>query len=182
MDENGSQHRGDSPTLFEKCVSSLVPHIGLVKVERLGQRLNVPTQGRRVAQTGTKPFSLTAPGSDPQPGIEPGPHWWEADMLTARPPEHPLKQRRKATRKSPIDVLDGLQISCKRYVLPMQDKMAARALGHARSYGWHPKSCQLVITERWARTTTTQIPVDKRFQSLSPFFYKFILKNTCWAI
>ena len=36
--------------------------------------LNVPTQGQRVAQTGTKPFSLTAlPGSDPQLGIEPGP-------------------------------------------------------------------------------------------------------------
>ena len=47
-----------------------VPCIGLVKVERLGQRLNVPTQGQRVAQTGTKPFSLTALGSDPQPGIE----------------------------------------------------------------------------------------------------------------
>ena len=70
MEEDGSEHRGDSPTLFEKRVST-----GLVKVERLGQQLNVPTQGRRVAQTGTKPFSLTAPGSDPQPGIEPGPHW-----------------------------------------------------------------------------------------------------------
>ena len=63
------------------------PCIGLVKVERLGQRLNVPTQGRRVAQKGTKPFSLTAPGSDLQQGIEPGPHWWETDMLTTRPPE-----------------------------------------------------------------------------------------------
>ena len=71
MDENGSQHRGDSPTLFEKRVSSLESLV----FERLGQRLNVPTQGRRVAQTGTKPFSLTAPGSDPQPIIEPGPHW-----------------------------------------------------------------------------------------------------------
>ena len=60
-----------------------------MKVERLGQWLNVPTQGRRVAQTGTKPFSLTVPGSDPQLGIEPGPHWWEADMLTTWPPEHP---------------------------------------------------------------------------------------------
>ena len=88
MEEDGSQHRGDSPTLFEKRVSSL-ESLGLVKAERLGQRLNVPTQGRRVAQTGTKPFSLMAPGSDPQPGIEPGPHWWETDVLTTRPPEHP---------------------------------------------------------------------------------------------
>ena len=31
------------------------------------------------------------PGSDPQPGIKPGPHWWEADALTTRPPEHPLR-------------------------------------------------------------------------------------------
>ena len=74
MEEDRSQHRGDSPTLFEKRVSSL-ESLGLVKAERLGQRLNVPTQGRRVAQTGTKPFSLTTPESDPQPGIEPGPHW-----------------------------------------------------------------------------------------------------------
>ena len=66
--EDGSQHQGDSPTLFEKRV---VPRIGLVKVERF----NVLTQGRRLAQTGTKPFSLTAPRSDPQPGIEPEPHW-----------------------------------------------------------------------------------------------------------
>ena len=58
-----------------------VPCIGLVKVERLGQWLNVPTQGRRVAQTGTKPSSLMMPGSDPQPGIEPGMHWWEVDTL-----------------------------------------------------------------------------------------------------
>ena len=33
MEEDGSQHRGDSPTLFEKHASS---RIGLVKVERLG--------------------------------------------------------------------------------------------------------------------------------------------------
>ena len=37
-----------------------------------------------------KAFSLTTPESDPQPGIEPGPHWWEADVLTTRPPEYPL--------------------------------------------------------------------------------------------
>ena len=77
MEEDRSQHRGDSPTLFEKRMSSFkVPCIGLVKVERLGQWLNVPTQGRRVAQTGDeRPFSLTVPGSDPQLGIEPRPHW-----------------------------------------------------------------------------------------------------------
>ena len=59
----------------EVCEFFKVPRIGLVNVERLGQRLNVPTQGQRVAQTGTKPFSLMALGSDPQPGIEHGPHW-----------------------------------------------------------------------------------------------------------
>ena len=48
--EDGTQHRGDSPTLFrEEREFFKVPRIGLVKVERLGQRLNVPTQGRRVA-------------------------------------------------------------------------------------------------------------------------------------
>ena len=58
------------------------PHIGLVEVGRLGQWLNVPTQGRRVAQTGDeRPFSLTAPGTDPQPGTKPRLHWWEVDML-----------------------------------------------------------------------------------------------------
>ena len=47
MEEDRSQHRGDSPTLFEKRVSSLksLVTIGLVKDERLGQRLNIPTQG-----------------------------------------------------------------------------------------------------------------------------------------
>ena len=59
----------------EACEFFKVPRIELMKVERLGQWLNVPTQGRRVAQTGTQPFSLTAPGSNPQPGIEPSPHW-----------------------------------------------------------------------------------------------------------
>ena len=68
---------GDFPTLFEKCCGIFkVPRIGLVKVERLSERLNVPSQGQRVAQTGNEmPFSHTAPGSDSQPGIEPGPHW-----------------------------------------------------------------------------------------------------------
>ena len=78
----GQKHWGDSPTLYEKCCESPVPCIGLVVVGRLGQQLNVPTQGWRVAQTGDeRPFSLTAPGSDPQLGIKPGPHWWEADVL-----------------------------------------------------------------------------------------------------
>ena len=66
----------------EACEFFKVPRIGLVKIERLGQRLNVPIQGRRVAQTGdVRPFSLTTPGSDPQPRIEPEPHWWETDAL-----------------------------------------------------------------------------------------------------
>ena len=73
----GRQDRGDFPTLLEKCCGFFkVPRIGLVEVGRLGQGLNVPNQGRRVAQTrDVRPFSLTAPGSDPQPGIEPGLHW-----------------------------------------------------------------------------------------------------------
>ena len=80
MEEDESQHRGDSSNLFqEECEFFRVPHLGLVKVERLhvhvGQWLNVPTQGRRVAQTGTKPFSLMALGSDLQLGIEPKLHW-----------------------------------------------------------------------------------------------------------
>ena len=64
---------GDFPTLFKKCCGFFkVPRIGLVEVGRLGQRLNVPTQGRRVAQTGDeRPFSLTAPGSHTQLEIEP---------------------------------------------------------------------------------------------------------------
>ena len=46
MEEGRSQHQEDSPTLFEKHVSSLKSLIfGLVKVERPGRRLNVPTQG-----------------------------------------------------------------------------------------------------------------------------------------
>ena len=64
--------RGRFPYSFrEACELFKVPRIGLVKVERLGQRLNVPTQVYRVAQT----FSLTVLGSDPQPGIEDSPHW-----------------------------------------------------------------------------------------------------------
>ena len=55
-----------------------VPRIGLVKVRRLGQ-------GQRVAQAGDKRhFSLTAPGSDPQPGIEPGPYWCEANVMSTK--------------------------------------------------------------------------------------------------
>ena len=87
----GRQRLGDSPTLFEKCCGFFkVPCIGLAEVGRLGQRLNILTQGRRVARTrDERPFSLTVLGSDPQPGIEPGPHWREADVLTTQPPEHP---------------------------------------------------------------------------------------------
>ena len=68
---------GDFPILFKKCFGIFkVPHIGLVEVGRLGQRFNVPTPGRRVAQTGDERlFSLTAPGSDTQPGIECRRHW-----------------------------------------------------------------------------------------------------------
>ena len=54
MVEDGSDSTGE---IWEACESLNVPLIGLVKIERLGQRLNIPTQGRRVAQTGTKPFS-----------------------------------------------------------------------------------------------------------------------------
>ena len=62
MEDDGSQHRGDSPTLSEKHVSSL--------------NWVSEGQGQRVTQTGDeRPFSLTAPGSDSQRGIEPGPHW-----------------------------------------------------------------------------------------------------------
>ena len=51
-----------------------------IEVER--QRINIPTQGQRVAETGDERlFSLTAPGSDPQLGIKPRPHWWETDAL-----------------------------------------------------------------------------------------------------
>ena len=39
---------GEIPLLF-RLTSAVVPCIGLVKVARLGQRLNVPTQGRRAA-------------------------------------------------------------------------------------------------------------------------------------
>ena len=82
----GRQHRGDYPILFEKCCEFFkVPRIGLVEAGRLGQQLNVPSQGQRLAQTGDeRPFSLTAPGTDPQPGVEPG-----VRHATNRPPEHP---------------------------------------------------------------------------------------------
>ena len=56
---------GKFPYSFrEACELFKVPRVELVKVERLGQRLNVPTQGRRVAQTGTRPFSLTTQGCE----------------------------------------------------------------------------------------------------------------------
>ena len=62
---------GEIPLPFSRstvCEFFKVPCIRLVKVERLGQ----PTQGWRVGQTGTKPFSLTAPGSDPSWELNPG--------------------------------------------------------------------------------------------------------------
>ena len=80
---------GKFPHSFrEACEFFKVPRMGLVKDERLGQWLSVPTQGRREAQTGTKPFSLTMPGSDPQSGIDLGPHWRAEDVLTTQPDEH----------------------------------------------------------------------------------------------
>ena len=72
------------PLLFSRsAVASLVLCIGLVKVDRLGQRLNIPTQGQTVtALTGDeRPFSRTVLGSDPQLGIGTRPHWWETDTL-----------------------------------------------------------------------------------------------------
>ena len=79
-------HRRDFPTLFD----FKVPRIGLVNVGRLGQRLNVSTQGRRVAQTGDerRHFSLTAPGSDPQPGIRTQATLVRGRHATNRSPEH----------------------------------------------------------------------------------------------
>ena len=67
MEEDGSQGRFpySFPETFEFFKDCL---IGLEKVERLSQQLNVP-------QTGKRPFSLTTAGSDPQPGIELGLHW-----------------------------------------------------------------------------------------------------------
>ena len=67
---------------FEKCCGFFkVLHIGLVEVGRLGQQLNVPTEGRTVAQTGDeKSFSLTALGLDPQLGVRLGSHCWKADV------------------------------------------------------------------------------------------------------
>ena len=65
-------------------------------VERLDQRLNLPTQGQTVARTGTNPFSLTAPGSDPRyqiPSRESNPgRIGERPTLTTRPPEHQFFQ------------------------------------------------------------------------------------------
>ena len=50
MEVDRSQHQGDSPTLFEKCASSLKSLIlGQWRLtERLGQQLNIPTQGRYI--------------------------------------------------------------------------------------------------------------------------------------
>ena len=74
---------GRFPYSFKKCCGSFkVPCIGLVEVGRLGQQREVPIQGQRIAQTrDVRPFSLMAPGSDPQPGIEPRPHWCEGNKL-----------------------------------------------------------------------------------------------------
>ena len=74
---------------IEKCCEFFkVSRIGLVDAGRLGQQLNVSTQGQRAAQTGDeRPFSLSAPGSGPQPRIEPGLHWWEADALPIGAPK-----------------------------------------------------------------------------------------------
>ena len=56
---------GKFPYSFrEACEFFKDPNMELVKVERLGQELNVPTQGQRVAQTGTRPFSLMMPGCE----------------------------------------------------------------------------------------------------------------------
>ena len=75
MEYNYGRGRITAPgrfSLFEKRVEIFkVPRIGLAKV-RLGQRLNIPTQGCRVTQTRKKPFSLMAPGSDPHPQMGPG--------------------------------------------------------------------------------------------------------------
>ena len=46
-------------SFWEVCEFFKVPRIGLVKVGRLDQRLNVPTQGRRVAQTDRNKALLT---------------------------------------------------------------------------------------------------------------------------
>ena len=93
MEEDGSQHWGDSPTLFEKRVSSLKSLvIGLVKVERLGQRLNVPTQGWKVAQTGDeRPFSLIGAGSRSPAGNQTRAALVRGRRTSNQPPEHPHK-------------------------------------------------------------------------------------------
>ena len=53
-------------------LSVVMTRIGLVKAERLGQRLNVPTQGQRVTQTGTKPSHLRRWDQIPSQESNPG--------------------------------------------------------------------------------------------------------------
>ena len=53
---------GEIPLLFSRSA------VGSLKSPVLGGRMEIQTGDER-------PFSLTAPGSDPQLGIEPRPHW-----------------------------------------------------------------------------------------------------------
>ena len=44
------------------------------------------------------------------PGIEPGPHWWEASALTTAPSLLPKKVTEKVTPRSPLTVLVGCEL------------------------------------------------------------------------
>ena len=75
---------GEIPLLFSRsAVGSLKsPVLGQQRLRDQVNGLTSPPKDR-VAQIGhERPFSLyTSQGSDPQPGIEPRPHWRETDML-----------------------------------------------------------------------------------------------------
>ena len=74
----------------EKCVN----------VRKTVYKIQVRLWGRRV---GTKPFSLAALGSDPQLGIGPGRRWWEIDVLTTWPPEHPPRRLDRTTHRHTVN-------------------------------------------------------------------------------
>jgi len=62
-----------------------------------GERGKLEYPEKNLSQQGREPTTNST--HMPAPGLEPGPHWWEASVLTTAPPLH-SKKHTKSTKKS----------------------------------------------------------------------------------
>ena len=91
---------GISVESTEWLFSTLFPvRIGIWKCWFLWREKNGSTR-RKTLRAGTRTNNKLNPHMTPSPGIEPGPHWWEASALTTAPTLLPFEHEKCASSSS----------------------------------------------------------------------------------